>query len=36
MYIYIHCHPQIGCFGVSQFFSVVKYVGHFKLASKPT
>ena len=33
-YIYIHCHPQIDCFVVSQLFSVAIHVGRLKLGSK--
>ena len=36
IYIYIYCHPQTGCFIVSQLFCVARYVGCLKLGSKPT
>ena len=36
IYIYIYCHPQTDCFVVSQFFSVARHVGRYKLGSKPT
>ena len=35
IYIYICCHPQTGCFVVSQLFSVARHVGRLKLGSTP-
>ena len=35
IYIYIYCHPQTGCFLVSQLLSVTRHIGCLKLGSKP-
>ena len=36
IYICMYCHPQTDCFIISQLFSVVRYVGCFKLGLRPT
>ena len=33
--IYVYCHPHTDCFVLSPLFSVARYVGRFKLGSKP-
>ena len=35
IYIYIYCHPQTGCFVLSELFSVIRHVGRSKPGSKP-
>ena len=35
LHIYIHCHPQVDCFVVSQLISVARHERCFQLGSKP-